>query len=142
MNFPRFQKLACPYCHRVYAKTLSTVYLGPGTQCCRRCHRHFGDGSIEWPVASRSEKMEFFFPVVLRAFVIMSLVFETALAFTQRPDWHGVIVLVILGAVITIFPVLMYLLVCKLQIRLSVIRYEKRILADAGYAGTTAGMLP
>ena len=68
MSFPRQLKFSCPYCRRVYARSISPVHLGPGARRCPRCHREFADGSIEWPVLSQNQKIQYVFPDVLRVY--------------------------------------------------------------------------
>ena len=139
MKFPRLIKLACPYCGHVYARSLSGLNLGPGVRRCAHCKRTFADGSVEWPRASHAVKLEYLFPAVLRAYFVAGLLFGAAFAFTAWPYWHDILVIAIWEAGIMSLSSLMYWISCAIQIRLSVVRHRRRMLADAGYREDPAG---
>lgn len=62
MNFPPRYKFVCPFCERVYAKSLSHVLLGPGIHPCKSCHRTFADHLSERPAATTGQMHESRFP--------------------------------------------------------------------------------
>jgi hypothetical protein len=133
MNFPRLAKFACPACHQIYGKSLSRILLGPGTRRCKKCGHTFADGSVEWPVANRRDKMEYFFPVRLRVYLLGSMFLGGALAVAESVNHGDLLFLILWGVGLAMLPVSLHLIGCAIQIHSSNVRFKKQVLMNAGY---------
>jgi hypothetical protein len=143
MIFSRQFKFACPFCRRIYARSLSRVLLGPGNRQCMKCHRTFFDDSIEWPAASRMQKREYLFPERALVYFVANVLFGVGLAFAARPYSHDELAVAMFFAGIALCPLLVRLVLCEFKIRQSMSRYEKALLAQAGYSsGSAVGSWP
>jgi hypothetical protein len=135
MNFPRRLKFRCPYCRRVYARSLSNVRLGPSRRKCANCGREFLDGAVEWPAATREQRMEYLFPEVLRVNLLLGFLFALLLSLAELPYWRGVLEVALWEMGIILIPIMVYVVRCLVRIRASVGRYERSMLSEAGYGG-------
>jgi hypothetical protein len=136
MKFPRPLRFGCPFCHRVFARSFSRLRLGQGSRVCAYCGRTFNGASFEWPTVARSAKIEYLFPATVRVYVITGLLFETALAFHALPYWNDVLTYATLGVALVLLPLFVYWICCSIQIRRSVARHQRELLARVGYGGT------
>jgi hypothetical protein len=109
------------------------VRLGRGVLRCKKCGREFADGSIERPAATRKQKKEYLFPNVLWPYLLIGLAAEAALGLGELPNWHDVLLVALYGDAILVVPVIAYWVRCLREIKASDDRYQRRILAEAGY---------
>jgi ribosomal protein L37AE/L43A len=123
----------CPYCKKIYAKSLSTVRLGPGTHQCAKCKNVFADGSIEWKSASRSQKREYLFPMKEILGIFGSIFFTAVLAFLGREGLTSSTYLIIFTLILVMLPLIFRLLRRILGIRQSIKRQDIALLRAAGY---------
>jgi hypothetical protein len=135
MKFPQPLRFGCPRCHRVFARSLSRLRLGPGTRICSYCGDSFNDTSFEFPAVAWSAKIEYIFPATVRVYVIVGLLFEMALALHALPYWNDVVTYAILGAVPVLLPLFVYWIYCVIQIRRSIARHRRQMLTRIGYGG-------
>ncbi len=137
MRFPSPFRLRCPRCRRVFARSLSVVRLGSGTHTCLYCGHTFADGSIEWPTAALSIKIDYLLPRIVRVYLVVGFLVETLLALSALPYWNDVRFLEIFGASLVLMPLLIYWVRCSFEIRRSTARYEMQLLTRAGYGPAT-----
>lgn len=142
MIFPRRLRFRCSYCRTVFARSLSVVRLGPGNRRCRKCGREFADGSIEWPAATGDQKKEYLFPEVFWPYLVIGLAAEATLGLGELPNCHDVFLVAVCGDAIIVVPAIAYWIRCVREIKMSDDRYQRRILADAGYTDHATRSLP
>src|SRR3984957_2401398 len=133
MIFPRRYKYACPYCGHVYARSLSSILLGPGTRHCKKCRYTFFDDSIEWPAASSKQKREYLFPERTVVYFVANVLLGFALGLAARPYSRDELAVAMFFAGFASLPLLVRLLCCAFQIRDSTNRRETARLREAGY---------
>lgn len=92
----------------------------------------FADSSVEWPEATREQRLEYLFPIKARVAVVAELVISAGAAVLGGSLWEDLLLGVLLFA-LGILPFLMRLLNCWLEIKRSVARYESGQLTEAGY---------
>ena len=133
MIFPKRTRFVCPFCRRVFAKSFSRIRLGPTSRRCKGCGRVFADRSIEWPTASPSDKIEFLFPPRVIVYLTGNIILGVVLGLKDSANRADFLTLMIFGGAIVAVPLVIHLIRCKVQIRDSIIRYQNRVLTDAGY---------
>jgi len=126
-------KFSCPFCRRVYARSLSRVRLGPGIRRCRRCGRIFTDGSIEWPEADPKQRREYLFPERGVIYVIGEVAIGVVLALLERKSWTECLALAVWLAAVGLLLLSFRLIYCRFKIRQSNFRYQKKLLETMGY---------
>jgi hypothetical protein len=111
---------------------VSSVVLGPGLRRCSKCGLVFADGSIEWAVASGDQKREFLFPLKLRVALVAEIIIGVGFLFLgDRAGFGWKIAAGFAG--LAIIPVILHFAQCRLEIRQSNVRYNRRQMELAGY---------
>lgn len=77
----------CPSCGKTYARSLSSLLLGPGHRRCKKCSRLFDDGSREWSEMTPCKKFEFLFPATVLGYVGGAALAGIAGFLIGWPDW-------------------------------------------------------
>ena len=76
----------CPRCAKTYKKSVSPLFLGPGSRVCGMCGAGFSDGSAEWPQLTPQEQRLFLLPPTILGWLGGIAVCVIAAFQYARPD--------------------------------------------------------